>query len=432
MEERELFRGLKRWIRFRGAVAGAAVGVGVLLLAGMGLSWAGQSLPALGWLLPFLLSLVGWWWPRDWTWALWWAGRRLGVGGRLAAAQALSSEGERDLLALVLSEINGRRWGGRLLWGRQEGLVALLLVALTLLYLFPPPLPGRWGYLVSRPEAPTPAEQPLEPAELPAPTAASQPVPQYPQGEELPGHQELLARLYGLEPQPGLPPEELAREISSQQALLSELARQLSQSLPHGPSPQEQERLVALARQVAREDLRRELTRLLEGGGPQAAEEAREAVQAVLQSGEELAAGGSGAPQPGEGAGEAALSPAGPGEGTATVSGPEVGTVGGPPGGAPAGLQPEAPPQPGEEAFTGTAEPQTTLSPELEAQPGPSRAYLAPGVPGEPPGSPPAGLSIPTPSQVDLSLRAQGVPPELRDLVRRYFQLIRELSGGSP
>jgi len=56
------------------------------------------------------------------------------------------------------------------------------------------------------------------------------------------------------------------------------------------------------------------------------------------------------------------------------------------------------------------------------------RAYIVPGIPGEP--SPSAGNAPPAlaPQDVEVVLRARGIPPELRSLVRRYFELI----GGNP
>lgn len=435
MAERELFGGLRRWVRLRGAVVGAAGGVSLLLLAGAGLRLVGRALPPPTWGLPLLLSLAGWWWPRDWTWALWWAGKRLGVGGKLAAAQLLRSQGEPALLELLLAEIKGARWGLRLLVGWKEGLAALLLAGLLALYLSPPPLPG-WGPPLSTASLPTPApsEPPAEPEELPSLAAPQPPVPEHPSQEESLGWRDFLAHLYGLEPQASSSPEELAQEISAQRTLLAQLAQELSQSLPEGLSPEEQQRLLSLAEEVAREDLRRELTRLIREGDPQSAAEAREAIQAVLESGEELAAGAAPPQQPGEGegSGEQGLAPAEPGGRGATAAlEPAAGEEEAVQGEAQAGRQPGEPPRPGEEPFTGEGEPRLTVSPELEAQPGPSRAYLSPGVPGESPGTPPPGVPIPTPAEVDLTLRAQGVPPELKDLVRRYFQLIRELEGGN-
>ena len=41
----------------------------------------------------------------------------------------------------------------------------------------------------------------------------------------------------------------------------------------------------------------------------------------------------------------------------------------------------------------------------------------------EPEGAPPTGALALSPGEVDLILRGRGVPPELRGVVRRYFEI---------
>ena len=61
----------------------------------------------------------------------------------------------------------------------------------------------------------------------------------------------------------------------------------------------------------------------------------------------------------------------------------------------------------------------------MEVSPGEgaARGYLAAGVPVEPEGAPPTGALALSPGEVDLILRGRGVPPELRGVVRRYFEI---------
>ena len=64
----------------------------------------------------------------------------------------------------------------------------------------------------------------------------------------------------------------------------------------------------------------------------------------------------------------------------------------------------------------------------ISGEEGPMRAYLVPRVPGEPASAPAAPPTALAPHEVEVVLRARGIPVELRDLVRRYFELI----GGNP
>jgi len=252
-------------------------------------------------------------------------------------------------------------------------------------------------------------------------------------------YQDLLASVLGLDEDQlgGLFGEELAVRLAAEEGLLRQLAERLAAAVPGGISPSERDELAPLARELARRDLRQRVEDLLDQGGDAAAREAVEAVQAVLDAAERAGAAGEVDP------------------GAAAVAGPATGTGAEDPwdGEGPYadlfdvnGFEGAEPPAEGGIALNvpGTTEgdpvapgPAGDWDPSgaeqeefgVEGDQGPMRAYLVRGVPGEPAGE---AMDAPHPlasqQEVEIVLQARGIPAELRDLVRRYFELI----GGVP
>ncbi len=65
----------------------------------------------------------------------------------------------------------------------------------------------------------------------------------------------------------------------------------------------------------------------------------------------------------------------------------------------------------------------------VRSEDGAWRAYLVVDVPGETPGEPGDTVEL-SAQEVDLLLRARAVPPELREVVRRYFEHVAAEAGG--
>lgn len=428
---------VRRWARAQGGLRAGLVATAMVLVATAAGRLLGVLLPAGVWLAVPAAALAAWAWPLDEK-GLLQAGRRLGVGERVAALDVLVQRGARALVGPLLAEIAAlRRRMWRLVLGPLE--IGAAVVALGLaLAVGTVPFPTRSPAAGETPplgtaltEAPSPAGLlPAEPRPEPSPT-----VPGYPTPADAPTYSpyaDLLAAVLGLEGDlaGGLRGEELTARLAQEEGLLRTLAERLAQVGAGGLSPSERAGLLPLAQEVARADLRERLGQLLNQGDEPAAREARDAVTAVLQALErtgEDAGGGLGSPASGSSA--AARHPVLGAE----AAHPELNGVN---GHEPldrdgddlgiAGTAAGDPLQPG---------PAEEWGPTQEGKPqvargtgeGPLRAYLVLGVPGEPagPGGTPTALS---PQEVEVILRARGIPPELRHLVRRYFELI----GGNP
>lgn len=441
--ETQSFPALTRHLlRLRRGVSGALLGGTVVLLTGAVLRLLSLTLPPQVWALVPLAALTGWLLRREPERELLWAGRRLGVGGRLAALQLLHARGEEGLAALVRRELAqaNPRWI-RLFSGRGIALAAsIVCLAVAAFLLVPSPAPGE----------PTPLPQPLADstatATSPEPESqAEDPSPQAPpQRMEIPDElaatlpfQDLLAEIYGLAPGEGpWASGPLEEGIQAQQGLLRRLSQELSRLAPDGLSQEEKATLLPLIQQVPRQDLRQELLRLVERGDEGAAEEAAQAVEAVRRAGEELAqAAGSpaeassGPPEQGQEGEAPAPEAVAEGGGASDVAlGEELRGEERAKEGELAGLAPG-------ESGTGAADAQPEgaaaqpNAPQVRPGEGPARGYLAVGVPVEPEGQAPVGSGTYSPQAAELVLRGQGVPLELRGVVRRYFEMLAQ--GGN-
>ncbi len=450
MDERAILRRVRRWARARNGLRAGLAAVALVLGATLIGRLLGRSLPPAVWFAVPALAVVGWGWPLSWDRLLLRAGRKLGVGERLAALDVVIARGASPLMGPLCAEIVAARpRGWRLLAGPVEYGASALVVALAVAVGFASPL----GSSGSPPQAAAPtakvvetAPPPDEAADEAAPLAVESPGA-YPAQAEIPEYspyQDLLASILGLADAltGGLSGDEVAARLAQEEGLLRQLAERIAAATPGGLSPSERSELAPLARQVARPDLRERLTELLDQEGEAPAREAEEAVAAVLSAADRARADGEheptgalgGAPVAGAGSGTTAEGSA---EGEGTVEGPLAprdaeldgsdpfaggeegadfpGTVGGGP--VESGPTGDWTPTPGEE------EPNVVVGGEGEM-----RAYIVPGIPGEP--SPSAGGTPTTlaPQEVEVVLRTRGIPPELRSLVRRYFELI----GGNP
>ncbi len=440
MDGEKVLGQVRRWARIRNGVrAGLAGTVAVLAAILVGRS-VGTVLPAGVWLTVPLLAASGGAWPLTWDRFLLRAGRRLGVGERLAALAVLARRGTPAFRELLLAEIEsaGRRpW--RLVAGPAEIAASALSCGLALAV----------GFLPAR-EPPRPPAAPVIGPTLVAETASPGPeaeefarpsaVPSFPALADLPGYspyQDLLAAVLGLEDgfADGLSEEEVIARLATEEGLLRRLAERITAAAPGGISPSERAELAPLAERVARQDLRERVEELLDQGNEGAAAEAAQAVEAVLDAAERA------------------------GEGLPPVSGALPSGSGSRPGVPTEGVEPDLFPGEGDvrsaignegwrdEGGKGVDAPGTSGGEPLEAGPdgewgsppaevervptageeGPLRSYLVPAIPGEPLSAAQAASAL-TPQEVEVVLRARGIPPELRDLVRRYFELI----GGNP
>lgn len=433
MEARSLLRRAGWLVRARRGLAlagGCALG---LLAVGTGLRLFGGGLPPLAWTATVAGFLIGLVLPRPKEKALLWAGRRLGVGARLAALELLHSRGEAALAGRLQRELGGirPRWWG-IFTGRCDVAGILALAAgLALFFLLPPlslaPRPAsllpaaqeQAAQAEPEPQEPEPPNL-AEPARLALPQATSSGLP----------FQDLLAEVYGLSQGEGAlaAGEGLESGIQAQRELLRELAQELARLAPQGLSPEEQRTLVPMIQELARRDLRERLLHLIGEGDEESAREAAQAVEAVRRAGEALAqaaqGGGEAAQGPGEEGGAPLLAmgeegPPAPGEQPAPAGEEPVEEEG-----ALAGLAPGEP-STGEAAPAPEA-PAQDVAVEVRPAEGAARGYLAAGVPVEPEGAPPTGSPIFSPGEVELILRGRGVPPELRGVVRRYFEILSQ------
>lgn len=432
---------MRRWARARNGLRAGLGSAAAILAAALAGDAVGISLPAEVWLGIPALALVGWGWPLPWERFLLRAGRRIGVGERLAAADVLVRHGAPALLGPLLAEIAAlrpRMW--RILVGPLElGACALALCLALAVGLIPVRRPSP-AVAVSPPPEATVTETVAPPAPTPDPPDPPDAVPGFPAHADAPAYspyQDLLAAVLGLDGDlaGGLLGEALTARLAQEEGLLRQLAEWIAAAAPGGLSPSERADLVPMAQEVARADLRERLQRLLDREDEAAAREAATAVTAVIEAAERVEGDGdpgAGGP-PGADAGATAQRPA-PGEGAGGEI-PELNGINGLNGhdGLDAGGRSDIagtaagdPLDPGPAGEWDSA--QDAAAPTAvgagDAGEGPIRAYIVPGIPGEPPPTPSATPTALTPHEVDIILRARGVPAELRDLVRRYFELV--------
>lgn len=449
MDDTTILQQVRQWVRIRNALR-AAIGALLLLLgASLLCRLGGGTVPSYVWFAVPILAGTGWAWPLFWERLFLWAGRRLGVGERLAAVDVLLQRQSRVLVGPLLREVaSARRRLWRLAVGPLEVGASVLSVGLAVAVgLVPPPAGSPAQAPAVSPDtemavgtvsSSEPAAEPLYPAPGDAPAV-------YPASAEVPAYspyQDLLAAILGVDESmtDGLFGDELVGRLAAEEGLLRQLAERLAAAGSGGGSSSERAELAALAREVARPDLRERLEDLLGQEGDAAVREAAEAVDAVLDAADRARTGDDPDADPHApglpGAGPAvATDDAGTWEGDELHNGlPFPGFLDGDdllaggeervdiPG---AGVGDPLHPGPaGEWAVEQTDHEATPIA----GDEGPLRAYIVPAVPGEPPEAPGAPRDILSPPEVEVVLRVRGIPAELRDVVRRYFELI----GGNP
>jgi len=416
---------------------------------------------ALGWLLPAATqhALLG-------------MGRRVGLGERLAALHAMADRADTGVAALLTSEIAGRRWKlWRLASGRWEAGALLVGVAMVGALWLPPSGEAR------APEVATVVEEPMA-EEVPQDEQDDDPVhaetPREPADRETAGYtpySDLFIAALGLEAlaELGDDPDALTKALAEQQGLLRELAERLSELATTGGALDVADEVSELASELARDDLRDIVLEAARSGDARDITHAAEALDSALETQRELA----------EDEGFAADLPDAEADGDAPLDGPDQPRDQGPPadgeftGGDAAAARDEArrdgmhdllemngvpahrasgdddaaddtpDPQYGGPPGAAHVEPddhEDGVLPEVDPDEPPlpvdvrpgegqARAYLVFDVPGEGP----AEITEPremSPQEVDLLLRGRAVPPELRDLIQRYFQHVNTQDGG--
>lgn len=432
MGEERILGQVRGWTRVQNGVrfglGGVVVALGATLVA-RALGWA---LPREIWDSVPVLVGIGFAWPRRWDRVLLRAGRRLGVGERLAALDVLARGGSPALIVPLREEIAAARpQPGRLVAGRVEVAVVCFSLALGVVVSFLPPTG-------SIPAALRPREGAVALPDVRAePSAAQETAPRSSVPRDFASYSpyaDLVAAVLGLDDLGALSPEDLARRLVEEEGLLRELVERLRAAALGGLSPAERAELAALAERVSRPDLRERVEALVADGAEAKVREAAEAVDAVAEAAASAAAGNEAgahasdrAPEEGRTAGGAN------GEGTAPfgefgAEGAEAldDTLGGDRLSDAPGTGFGEPLVPGPHGEWG-ASPGGRAPTLLTGNDGPLRTHLLPGIPGEP-AEASATSSVLTPQEVEVVLGARGIPAEFRDLVRRYFELL----GGNP
>ncbi len=454
----------------RGTVT-ACLGCGALAVA---LRHAGESLPPLAWSAVAPGAVVGWLWPVRAERELLAFGRAVGLGERLASLHALANRPASGVTTLLASEVGGRRWALRRLAAGRWEIGALAVGALLVSSLWLPVGHGPSGpeIAVTQEEAtPLPEDDDHEehssrPADADVPPQmAGQGTAQYTP------YTDLLAAVLGVGDAEELAsdPEGLARALAEQQGLLREIAERLEQLAAPGAAAETATQVAELATEVARGDLRHVLERAARSSDEESVAEAQQAVDAALRAQDDLAKAHDAVQlTPTEGDyGDSEMPPDGverrsaapEGEVSADSAGVEHGLGdlpngtldlddlngvlgerptgegyapddvprqerGGPPGAAYTG-----PPEEGDFAEPEMGQADAAVPVAVRTADGTWRAYLVVDVPGESPGGRGEAVEL-SPQQVDLLLRSRSVPPELRDVVRRYFEQLSVEAGG--
>lgn len=427
---------VRRWARVRNGLRAGLAGVVVVLAAALVGLCVGTVVPAGVWFAVPVLAAGGGVWPLRWDRVLLRAGRRLGVGERLAALAVAARRGAQAFVEPLVAEVESaekRPW--RLVVGPAEVAASALACGLAVaVWLFPlrePPPPADVpvagpAFVVEPSRAEPGGEKPERPAAIPSVPFLS----------DLPGYspyQDLLPAVLGLEGEVTdvLSEEEILSRLAAEEGLLRRIVERVAAAAPGGISPSERAELAPLVERVGRRDLRERVAELLDQGDEEAAEEAAQAVEAVVEAAERAAGE---VPPPSGGPSGSSQLPV-PIEGLEPDHLPEEGGVwsdiegDGGRGEVPADVPGAAggdPLEAGPEGEWGSAPAEVERVPS-EGSEGPQRSYLVPAIPGEPPPTS-AVPSAPVPSEVELVLRTREIPFELRDLVRHYFELI----GGNP
>lgn len=411
--------------RFILSSAGAA-------LTGLSLAYAGRSLgralPTELYLVFPFLPIFSVLWPLSLDRRLFGIGRRLGLGGKLAGIFAAQKSEKDAFLTSLLADL--RLPLRRLFFPEVFSLLPPLLLGVllalkpTITSLAPHPEEIPPLERMEEVEARTESVQALEEEEknpvipeiptLPPGFAGSPPYPQ------------IFATLFGEE----MSLEEAVQRLSQEEGLLRRLGELLREAQTVGPTTQKSAEIGEIVGELARLDVREALSQALAGGGEGLAQ-AEEAVAAALEGLARLRgeAPGQGEEGPAPASGELAyespefwgeilpdvfLSPTPRKEREELEAGPGLGI------GEEEGQKIPA------EAPQSSAQEVQVVSGEIRPGEGPVRAGIQFAFPGESPAGaePPASL---TPQQVELLVRERALPPELRELVRRYFEL---LAGG--
>lgn len=376
-------------------------------------------------------------WPISARWIQ--VGKRLGLGGKLAGLLAALSEDNSTFVALLFPRITLRPW--RLFF--PEIFALLPVFALTgLLFLpweQPQPEPALLATdvfsasesLVSQQALPLPEGDERKPLQARA-------IPELPLGfaSTFSPHEEILAELLGVK----IPPEEVGARLAQEEGLLRHLAEVLQGALAQGVSEEIRRELAEVVSEISRPDLRSALSSAVEQEND--LEKAQALVSAALEGlervGEELASRQDSSAQVPEGLGS---------EGFALQESPDS-LAHGPKEilmdtedrlfgrleetekglGLGAGWEKGEPVQPG--PSSPAPKPEEVVSVPVRVGEGPSQRGFALGLPGETPGIGPESTALPQPQELVLTLRAKDLPPGLRDMVRRYFQILAE-GGGS-
>ncbi len=425
------------------------------------------------WSAVALGGILGWLWPTQRHRALLSLGRSLQLGERLAALEAQVEQGTPGLAGLLAADVAQRPWAlWRLATGRWE--VATLVAGIVVLGATW--LPFGEGTPALEGEPPPSAQAVSAPDEEEGVPAApvDAVVPRVTDSQEhttgYSPYTDLLAAVLGLEAAGELwgDPEALAATLAQQEGLLRELSERLSELASPDIDGIPAAAITSLADQVSRDDLREIVRRAASSEHADTWATAQQAVDAVLE-GRPLHDGD--APQPDErqedpGTPLAAPSdtlaeqrPSGEGDGepkdaasrhvgmTDLPEGVEEisngdGLADGLPGTA-GTLPDKAAPEAGGPPGRGHVDPSTPNGHalgELEvdgdltrvavrSDDGAWRTYLVVDVPTESPGEREGAIEL-TPHEVDLLLRARSIPPELRDVVRRYFENVTREAGG--
>lgn len=393
--------------------------------------WLGVKLlgQVLGFAVPLALfftvplaSLFGFVWPLSVRWVR--VGRRLGLGGKLAGLVAARQAQETAFLSALVPQISLRPW--RLFC--PEILALFPVLALVGLFFLPwsPSSP-----LVLPPEAASVEESSVETAFSSQPQREERPgtwtrvLPQLPPNfpQALSPYAELLAELFGEE----VLPEEVWERLSEDESLLRRLSALLAQASVQGLTRELREEFAEIVPELGRWNLLSIASSVSQGREDQAQAPAAVAVAEQGPSAGEAPSEGRGSSSPqGEG---------GPAEVSVGVAeeirmDTEAEERWGRFEEAERGLGLGAGWEKGEPVKPGTplASPQVEEVLPVLVKPGegPVRQGFALGLPGEAPGAEPPGLSTLSPAEAELLLVAKDLPPGLREVVRRYFQLLAE------
>jgi len=436
-EARKLQRRVIIAVRARRAFLLACLGAFLVLGSFILCRFFGFSFPVQAFFLVAFFAGVGFAWPARVRWLR--VGKRLGLGGKLPGLVAALKTQSPTFVSLLLPQIRFRPW--RLFF--PEVLAALPVIALTGLLFFPH-TPKELSFPPSPPppfsEVENSAFSSFEPGQeglnRPAPKIIPQLPPDFSSPRSL--YEELLAQLLGEQ----VKPEEVWERLAKEEGILRQLAELLSKASAQegglGEMEAEYERLVS---ELSRPDLREALRAEKEDLG-----KVREAVAAALESLSTLKEGSSmpSETQPEGGGSQQAFSSE-----EAEDSAPkdaqhpteilmdteaeelrwgkfaeaEEGGLG-----LGAGWERGEPVQLGTPAAPPEVEELVPVA--VRSGEGPVRQGFALAIPGETPGTAPEGTEVILPEQGELLLRAKDLPPGLRELVRRYFQLLTE--GGQP